>query len=159
MLKDRLKEIIAIVEASGVDEVEISTCWGRKIKVRKSAANEGNPASLAPAPAAAQHRAADDHQPVVAAGTEEPDPAGESSRQKQIQAPIVGTFYRAASQETKPYIEAGDRISVGQVICIIEAMKIMNEIESDVGGTVIEILVENGTPVEFNQPLVVVDPS
>ncbi|MEE9162409.1 MAG: acetyl-CoA carboxylase biotin carboxyl carrier protein [Candidatus Neomarinimicrobiota bacterium] len=157
MLKDRLKEIIAIVEASGVDEVEISTWWGRKIKVRKSAAAEGNPASLSPQPGVSRPPAVDDHQAGAAAG--EPETVGDASRRKQIQAPIVGTFYRAASQDAKPYIESGDRISVGQVICIIEAMKIMNEIESDVGGTVIDILVANGTPVEFNQPLVVVDPS
>ena len=156
MLKDRLKEIIAIVEASGVDEVEISTWWGRKIKVRKSAAAEGNPAALAPQPGVSRPPGADDHQPGV--GAEGPEPAVDASRRKQIQAPIVGTFYRAASPDVKPYIEPGDRIEVGQVICIIEAMKIMNEIESDVGGTVMEILVEDGTPVEFNQPLVVVDP-
>ncbi|MCH8024531.1 MAG: acetyl-CoA carboxylase biotin carboxyl carrier protein, partial [Candidatus Marinimicrobia bacterium] len=81
------------------------------------------------------------------------------SRHHTITAPIVGTFYAAASPESPPFIKVGDRLTTGQTICIIEAMKIMNEIESDVDGTVVEILPDNATPVEFNQPLVVVDPA
>jgi acetyl-CoA carboxylase biotin carboxyl carrier protein len=77
----------------------------------------------------------------------------------RISAPIVGTFYRAPSPDASPYINIGDKITAGQVICIIEAMKIMNEIESEVSGTVIEVLVDNAQPVEYNQPLVVIEPS
>ncbi len=150
MLKDRIKELIAIVEESGVNEIEISSWWGRRIRVTKNAsASAGTfapPATATPAP------------PLV--GTAAPgEAAPETSRHHSITAPIVGTFYTAASPESPPFIKVGDRLKKGQTICIIEAMKIMNEIESDVNGTVVEILADNATPVEFNQPLVVVDPA
>lgn len=153
MLNNKLREIIAIVEASNVSEVEVSTWWGRKIRVRKGSADtvaSAQPPALTP-PAVPL--------PPDREATPAPEPVVDTSKLKQIQAPIVGTFYRAPSTDAAPYINTGDRIEVGQVICIIEAMKIMNEIESDVSGTVVEILAENATPVEFNQALVVVDPS
>ena len=159
MLKDRLKEIIAIVEESGVEEVEISTWWGRKIRVRKNASGDAHLSSRTLLPAGPPAPASLDRQLVPPPEASEPAPPQDSSNHRQIPAPIVGTFYRAPTSDSQPFIEPGDRIEVGQVICIIEAMKIMNEIESDVGGTVVDILIENGTPVEFNQPLVVVDPS
>ncbi len=140
MLKKKLKEIIAIVEESDIHEVEVSTWWGRRIRVTKNASDP----------------AMNDDQ-LAEVGVAEP--VKDTSRYREVRAPIVGTFYRAPSPESSPYINAGDKISVGQVICIIEAMKIMNEIESDVDGTVVEVLVEDPSPVEFNQPLVVVDPS
>ncbi len=153
MLNNKLREIIAIVEASNVSEVEVSTWWGRKIRVRKGSADavaSAQPPALPPpaVPLLPEREA-----------TPAPEPVVDTSKLKQIQAPIVGTFYRAPSTDAAPYINTGDRIEVGQVICIIEAMKIMNEIESDVSGTVVDILAENATPVEFNQALVVVDPS
>jgi len=76
-----------------------------------------------------------------------------------LNSPMVGTFYRASSPEAKPFVEEGDKITVGQVYCIIEAMKLMNEVKSEVTGKVVKILVQNGQAVEFNQPLIVVDPS
>ncbi len=76
-----------------------------------------------------------------------------------LNSPMVGTFYRASSPDSKPFIEEGDKIAVGQVYCIIEAMKLMNEVKSEVAGKVVKILVQNGQAVEFNQPLIVVDPS
>ncbi len=75
-----------------------------------------------------------------------------------IKALMVGTFYRAASPEASPYVEVGQEVEVGQVVCIIEAMKLMNEIKSEIKGKVVEILVENGQPVEFGQPLFMVEP-
>lgn len=75
-----------------------------------------------------------------------------------IISPVVGTFYRASGPDEAPFVEKGDRISVGQVVCIIEAMKVMNEIEAEVSGEIVEILVENGEPVEYNQPLMRVNP-
>ncbi len=149
MLKDKLKEIIAIVEESNVHEVEVSTWWGRKIRVTKDASN----------PAMAVSHASGQAGPSVsAAGAAVAEPVKDTSGYHKIHAPIVGTFYRAPSPESAPYINVGDKITVGQVISIIEAMKIMNEIESDVEGTVVEVLVEDTSPVEFNQPLVIVDP-
>jgi acetyl-CoA carboxylase biotin carboxyl carrier protein len=76
-----------------------------------------------------------------------------------LNSPMVGTFYRAASPEAKPFIEEGDKIAVGQIYCIIEALKLMNEVKSEVAGKVVKILIQNGQAVEFNQPLIVVDPS
>ena len=148
MLKDRIKELIAIIEESGVNEIEVSSWWGRKIRVTKnSSASAGMFAPPAtPAP------------PIVGTAGP-PEAAPETSRHHTITAPIVGTFYAAASPESPPFIKVGDRLTTGQTICIIEAMKIMNEIESDVDGTVVEILPDNATPVEFNQPLVVVEPA
>ncbi len=80
------------------------------------------------------------------------------SNSVEIRAPMVGTFYRAPSPEAPPYIEIGQTVEVGQVICIIEAMKLMNEIKSEIRGKVIEILVENAEPVEFGQPLFLIEP-
>lgn len=77
----------------------------------------------------------------------------------EIKSPMVGTFYRAPSPGAKPYVEKGDRIAQGDVVCIIEAMKLMNEIKSEVSGEIVDILVENGEPVEFNQPLFLVRPA
>ncbi len=148
MLKDKIQELIAIIEESGVNEIEVSSWWGRKIRVTKnSSASAGMFAPPAtPAP------------PIVGTAGP-PEAAPETSRHHTITAPIVGTFYAAASPESPPFIKVGDRLTTGQTICIIEAMKIMNEIESDVDGTVVEILPDNAMPVEFNQPLVVVDPA
>lgn len=148
-LKNRIREIIAIIEESNVNEVEISSWWGRKIRVVKNASGgpvAGSNPATGPVPAAS---------PAAPAAEESPA-AGDGSH--TIHAPIVGTFYGATSPESPAFIQVGDRISTGQTICIIEAMKIMNEIESDVDGIVTEILVENASPVEFNQPLVIVRP-
>jgi acetyl-CoA carboxylase biotin carboxyl carrier protein len=76
-----------------------------------------------------------------------------------VEAPMVGTFYRASAPGAEPYVSEGDVIKEGQILCLIEAMKLMNEIESKVGGRVVKILVENGSPVEFGQPLLVLDPA
>jgi acetyl-CoA carboxylase biotin carboxyl carrier protein len=77
----------------------------------------------------------------------------------EIKSPIVGTFYRAPAPDADPYIQVGDQVSEGSVLCIVEAMKLMNEIESDATGKIVKILVENATPVEYNQPLFLVDRS
>ncbi len=161
MFKDKLKEIIAIVEESNVHEVEVSTWWGRKVRVTKDASNPATAvphASVQAEPPVSDAGINDDQLGTTAAGAAVAEPVKDTSRYREIHAPIVGTFYRAPSPESAPYINVGDKINVGQVISIIEAMKIMNEIESDVDGTVVEVLVEDASPVEFNQPLVIVDP-
>jgi acetyl-CoA carboxylase biotin carboxyl carrier protein len=86
-------------------------------------------------------------------------PAAKADNSATLNSPMVGTFYRSPSPDAKTFIEEGDKISVGQVYCIIEAMKLMNEVKSEVTGKVVKILVQNGQAVEFNQPLIVVDPS
>ncbi|UCH63574.1 MAG: acetyl-CoA carboxylase biotin carboxyl carrier protein [Fidelibacterota bacterium] len=161
MLKGKLKEIIAIVEESNVHEVEVSTWWGRKIRVTKDSsdpAKDSPNVSVHTEPQVSTDSISDDQLVKATTGVDISMPVKDTSKHQKIHAPIVGTFYRAPSPESSPYINVGDKISVGQTICIIEAMKIMNEIESDVDGTVVDILVENASPVEFNQPLVVVDP-
>ena len=156
MLKAKLKAIIEIVEASQVHEVEVSTWWGRKIRVTRTAGgglqgsdSAAGGASVAESASAGERAAAGKGEQSVAAGPE----AGHH----RVLAPIVGTFYRAASPDAKSFVEVGDAVSEGQTICIIEAMKIMNEIESDASGNLLEVLVENASPVEFNQPLIVLD--
>lgn len=102
----------------------------------------------------------------VASGTAASAPAApaagapaKSDNTVTLNSPMVGTFYRASSPDAKPFVEEGDKIAVGQVYCIIEAMKLMNEVKAEVTGKVVKILVQNGQAVEFNQPLIVVDPS
>ena len=97
-------------------------------------------------------------EPSAVASTPPPSVPGSRSDLVEVTAPMVGTFYRAPGPEEPPFVETGSRISVGQAVCILEAMKLMNELESEVSGEVIEILVENGTPVEFGQVLMRVKP-
>jgi len=96
---------------------------------------------------------------VSVSKTEEKRAVDEHAGTHEIKSPIVGTFYRAPAPDADAYIQVGDSITVGSVLCIVEAMKLMNEIESDVSGKVIKILVENGKPVEYNQPLFLIQTS
>lgn len=82
-----------------------------------------------------------------------------SNKFEEILSPVVGTFYRAPAPDEPPFVEVGDRVTSGQTVCIIEAMKVMNEIEAEVSGQIVEILIENGQPVEYNQPLMLVNPN
>ena len=148
-LRDKIKEIISIIEESDVNEVEVSSWWGRKIRVVKQPAGGLPAAAVASAPSVSGSPAPG----ASPSSGPEKEPAGQA-----IRSPIVGTFYRAASPEAEPFINVGDPVKVGQIICIIEAMKIMNEIESDLDGIVLEILPNNAGPVEFNEPLMIVGP-
>jgi acetyl-CoA carboxylase biotin carboxyl carrier protein len=151
----KLKKLIDLVQESGIGELEI-TEGEEKVKIVKGggvsvatvpvvAAPLATPvapsASSAPAPAAAT--------PPAAPGTE--SPPGEAGH--VVKAPMVGTFYRSPSPDAKVFVEVGQTVKAGETICIIEAMKLMNEIEADATGVVKAILVENGQPVEYGQPL------
>ena len=148
----KLKKLIDLVQESGISELEV-TEGEEKVKIVK----HGPPPMHAAAamPPAAQPPAAP--APVAAAPAsapaEAPPPAVEGH---VVKAPMVGTFYRSSSPNSKPFAELGQAVSVGDTLCIIEAMKLMNEIEADKSGTVKQILVENGQPVEYGQPLVVI---
>jgi len=144
----KLKKLIDLVEESGISELELTE--GEE-KVRISRATQ----SFAPQPV--QYAAA----PAQAAATPAAAPvsaeaAPEAIQGHAVESPMVGTFYRASSPEASSFVEVGDRVEVGDTLCIIEAMKLLNEIESDKAGIVKKILIENGQPVEYGEPLFVI---
>ena len=140
-----IEEMLQLMESRGLVELEMEH-QGLRIRLKK--------ASGSPAPQVVEYIAGVPH-PVSAAG--QPSPP-EESRRIVIKSPMVGTFYRAPAPDAPPFVEVGQELEVGQVVCILEAMKLMNEIKSEVAGLVAEILVESGAPVEFGQPLFVVEP-
>jgi acetyl-CoA carboxylase biotin carboxyl carrier protein len=149
----KLKKLIDLVQESGIAELEI-TEGEEKVKIVKGGAVSITPASatalgLTPA-GTPELRPAPPPTAPAAAGAAEP-PAGQEGH--VVKSPTVGTFYRSPSPDAKAFVEVGQPVKEGQTICIIEAMKLMNEIEADAGGTVKAILVENGQPVEYGQPL------
>lgn len=146
----KLKKLIDLVQESGIAELEI-TEGEEKVRIAKGGQVSVAPAHAGWAPAAAPVHAA---APALAEGTPASAPPAETRH--TIKAPMVGTFYRASAPDAKPFIEVGQAIKEGETVCIIEAMKLMNEIEADISGSVVEILVENGQPVEYGQPLFVV---
>jgi acetyl-CoA carboxylase biotin carboxyl carrier protein len=112
---------------------------------------------MMPSPAMSQAAAAPTTTPTAQSAPAASSDAGSGKKTHQVCSPIVGTFYRAPAPDADPFIQVGARVSVGATLCIVEAMKLMNEIESDATGTVVKILVENGQPVEYNQPLVLLE--
>ena len=174
----QIREILKIVAESGVAEVEIEED-DFKMVVRLNSPNVSiqpqmpaypypqqpyypPPAYAAPPqvqyemqPAAPVQQALH-ASPATEAPPAKTQPAADPAN--TIKAPIVGTFYRASSPDTDPFVKVGDTVKVGDVLCIIEAMKLMNEIESEVSGTIKEILIENAEPVEYDQPLFVIEP-
>ena len=148
----KLKTLIDLVSESNVSELEITEADGKVRIVKAGAAPvvmmQAAP-QASPVAAAAAAPAAVEAAPVVAA------PAVETGH--IVTSPMVGTFYRASSPGAKSFAEVGDVVKEGQAVCIIEAMKIMNEIEADKDGTITKILVENGQPVEYGQPLFVIE--
>ncbi len=141
----KLKTLIDLVSDSNISELEITEAEG-KVRIVKGGMA---PPTAAPAPAAALSTV-----PAIEAAASPPVPAPSTDR--IITSPMVGTFYRAASPGAKSLADVGDDIKEGQPVCIIEAMKIMNEIESDCAGKVLRVMAENGQAVEFGQPLFVV---
>ena len=140
MWQDKLKEIIYILEHSDVNEIEVRF-WGKTYRVVKATVPDKSV------------------MPAVRSMIESSDESLESVENKQgvdnINSPMPGTFYRSSSPDADPFVKEGDPVVKGDTLCIIEAMKIMNEIEAEENGTIEKVLVENGTPVEFDQPLFV----
>jgi acetyl-CoA carboxylase biotin carboxyl carrier protein len=143
----KLKKLIDLVQESGIAELEI-TEGEEKVKIVKGGVVTMS--SLAPVSAPAPAEARPAAVPATAAPAPEA-PAGQEGH--VVKAPMVGTFYRSPSPDAKPFVEVGQTVKDGETICIIEAMKLMNEIEADASGVVKAILVENGQPVEYGQPL------
>ncbi len=156
MRAQKIRELVRILEESQVHELEITHWWGRKIRISKSATPAQSSAAVGKAQANQIEivtTPATDAVPTAAAAT-----AAESTPYLEIRAPMVGTFYRAPSPDAALYVKEGDQVSPGKVLCIIEAMKLMNEIEAEVSGRIVKIMVENGRPVEYNQTLFLIDP-
>jgi acetyl-CoA carboxylase biotin carboxyl carrier protein len=147
----KLKTLIDLVSESNISELEITEAEG-KVRIVKAGAAVV-PAAVAAVPVLSPAAAAP--APVAAPVAAEPPPAAPAG--KVIKSPMVGTFYRAASPGAKPFADVGDAVKPGQAVCIIEAMKIMNEIESDLEGRVVKMLCENGQAVEFGQPLFILE--
>jgi acetyl-CoA carboxylase biotin carboxyl carrier protein len=143
----KLKKLIDLVQESGIAELEI-TEGEEKVRIVKGGAVSVSASPVAGTLAVPAIAAQAEARP--AAPSAEPEPAPEG---KLIKAPMVGTFYRSASPDAKPFVEVGQAVKEGDTVCIIEAMKLMNEIEADAAGTIKAILVENGQPVEYGQPL------
>ena len=146
----KLKTLIDLVSESNISELEITEADG-KVRIVKA---DPTPALAAPTHYAPQPVPA---QPVAAPAVQIAAPEPEVELGHIVKSPMVGTFYRSASPEGEPFAEIGTVVKEGQAICIIEAMKIMNEIEADKAGTVTQILCENGQAVEFGQPLFIIE--
>jgi acetyl-CoA carboxylase biotin carboxyl carrier protein len=169
---EKIERLLDIVARSGMAEVEVEE-GGFRLVVRAVAANSAGPALMAfpppaygtaypalpptPGPGAGGQGPA----PPTPADAAEPEPAPPSTpktaNEVVVQAPIVGTFYRAPAPDAAPFVEVGDAVRPGDVLCIIEAMKLMNEIQSEHAGTVRQVLVGNAEPVEYDQPLFVIE--
>ena len=154
-----VKKLVEMLDESSVDSIEISSDKGMKIRISKTPQQRGAvqmPQMAMPAllPAAAPGIAAES-----GTGVEVPRVEPAKPKYLEVKSPMVGTYYGAPEPGAKPYLAVGDRIGKGQIVCIIEAMKIMNEIESEFDGVVKEILAQNAHPVEYGQVLLRIDPN
>jgi len=160
-----VKKLIEMIDESTVDSIEISSDKGMKIRISKSPQQRGAVQVAAPMPLPALLPATSaarltpaEGVPAVSDGAEaRAEPAKGSAL--EVKSPMVGTFYASPEPGAKPYVSAGSRVSKGQILCIIEAMKIMNEIESEYSGVIKEILVQDAQPVEYGQVLFRIDPN
>jgi acetyl-CoA carboxylase biotin carboxyl carrier protein len=156
MRPSKIKSLIKLVEESDINELEVSS-WGRKVCIRKRiAGNNGRgPENSVNNPAP----------PLLKIPNVDLELTTETAREPEIRinlveikSPMVGTFYRAPAPDARPYVDVGQEIKPGQVLCIIEAMKLMNEIEAEASGKIVEIMVDNAKPVQFGQPIFLVEP-
>jgi len=166
---EELRELLRILDQNEITDFELEE-EGKKLRIRKAAASSTPPpapplaaAPAAAAPPAASAAAAPAATPVPVATAPAPAPAAapepaEEESLATVKSPIVGTFYRSPDPNSPPFVNVGDRIRVGQVLCIIEAMKLMNEIEAEVEGEIVRVHRENGQPVQFGDPLFSVRP-
>ncbi|MDZ7261101.1 MAG: acetyl-CoA carboxylase biotin carboxyl carrier protein [candidate division KSB1 bacterium] len=152
MKEKEIKRLIELVEKSNIGELEVSR-WGKRVRISKWPTHTNH--TISSVPPTTNIRLPQSEPPVI---QEQPPKKAEESPQLseeilEIRSPMVGTFYRAPAPDAEPYVKVGDLIYPGQVLCIIEAMKLMNEIEAECEGKIIEILAENAQPVEYNQVL------
>ena len=150
MNEGKLRKLIELFQNSEINAIEVESSVWRGTRVRLSrgpTAVVAAPVPAAPAPA-----------PTEAPAESAPAETGDDGLH-EVLSPMVGTFYRSASPEAEPFVAEGTRVDNGQTVCIIEAMKIMNEIPADIAGEIVEILVDNAQPVEYNQPILKIRPS
>ncbi len=163
MDKAKIKDLIDLVENSSIAELEVHFFFGKKVVIRKYPPNQNvlqpsiqsiNPATTISPPKSTQVS-------VVEAPALQTTPATEKSKDNlfKIRAPMVGTFYRKPSPESPPYVNVGDTVVQGQVVCLIESMKLFNEVKSEVSGKVVEIPVDDASPVEYGQVILVIEQS
>jgi len=167
MKPKELQELIDFIAKSGLNKVDIETEEFKLSVKRDSDAPKIRyvseaPTAPAPAPAPQANPALNmvsDPASITAPATPKPAAPAENNQYITIKAPMIGTLYRSSTPESPVFVSVGDEIEKGQVICIIEAMKLFNEIEAEVSGKIVKVLVENASPVEYDQPLFLVDPS
>ena len=158
MRESVIKRLIKLVEESNIEELEVSR-WGRRVRISKVA----RASSSIDQGVAMPSRVSSEEAPPAHRGETPSPPKGgveemEAEKLLDIKSPMVGTFYRAPTPEAEPFVKVGQTIEKGTVVCIVEAMKLMNEIESEVSGRIVKVLVEDNQPVEFGQPLFMVEP-
>ena len=170
MLKNRIKDLISLIEGTEIEEIEVSSFWGaQKIRLNKGNKNleKNNLSSKNKIKGKEEinvsNKIDDEFQneislPIKDSDKEKEGIPLETTNLHEVKAPLVGTYYSSPKPEDSPFINVGDKIVEGQVLCIIEAMKIFNEIESDINGTVKEICIESGNPVEFDQLIIKILP-
>ncbi len=152
----KIKKLIELLEESGISELEIRE-GEESVRISRQTASAA-PVTVAAAPAPAPAPAATAAPaPAATESTPAADSAPEEASGHKIRSPMVGTFYAAPSPTAGPFVTVGQRVNTGDTLCIIEAMKMMNQIEADVSGVVKQILVENGQPVEFDQVLFIIE--
>ncbi|MCC4783396.1 acetyl-CoA carboxylase, biotin carboxyl carrier protein [Vibrio splendidus] len=147
----KIKKLIELVEESGISELEISE-GEESVRISRNSPVSAAPIQYAAAPAPVAAAAPAAAAPVAAEAAAPAVPAGH-----QVLSPMVGTFYGAPSPDAKPFVKVGQSVTAGETLCIVEAMKMMNQIEADKSGVVTAILVEDGQPVEFDQALVIIE--
>jgi oxaloacetate decarboxylase alpha subunit len=149
-----LRQLIRLVRRTGIGEIELSS-GGRSVRV---SANAAAPVAMS-VPAMAPGRTEGAGRSGTGSGSAQSSADASSNDAVAITSPMVGTFYRAPAPDADPYVEVGDMVEAGQTVCIVEAMKLMNEIESEARGRIVQILVENAQPVEFGQKLFLLEPA
>ncbi|MCZ8068965.1 MAG: acetyl-CoA carboxylase biotin carboxyl carrier protein [Bacteroidota bacterium] len=156
MKTTEIRDLIDFIAQSGLNEVDIET-KELKLHVKREPDQKVMKAAAPVVAAPVQAPAVVAAQPVATPKAEKPA-AAPSAKTVDIKSPMIGTFYRASNPDSPPMVSVGDKVSKGQTVCIIEAMKLFNEIESEVSGTIVKVMVENASPVEYDQVLFVVEP-
>jgi acetyl-CoA carboxylase biotin carboxyl carrier protein len=155
---NEIRELLTVLQQTDIAEISIKSS-DFELNVRKDRSSDRPVETLPELPPTAV--VPPTSLPPITPSTPTPPPGADGDRRRLVDvvSPMVGTFYRAPGPDEAPYVDVGDRIRIGQAICIIEAMKLMNELEAEVAGEVVEILAENGQPVEYGQPLMRVNPA